>query len=87
MFFYVYILESRITGEWYFGFTKDLRRRLKEHNDGASFSTKSACPWRIIYYEASLDKRDAERREKYLKTTQGRRMIRRRLWYYIRTAP
>jgi putative endonuclease len=38
---------------------------------------------KLIYYEASLDRSDAFRREKYLKTTYGRRYIKGRLRGYF----
>lgn len=50
--FYVYILESIKNGELYTGYTKDLKKRLKEYNQGLSFATKRYKPWRCIYYEA-----------------------------------
>jgi putative endonuclease len=81
--FYNYILVSLKNGEFYTGFTDNLVRRLKEHNQGLNFSTKRYLPWKLIYYEACLDKDDALRREKYLKTTQGIRMVKRRLKEYI----
>lgn len=79
--FYVYVLEDE-TGELYIGSSNDLRRRLQEHNQGESFSTKGHR-WRCIYYEACLNERDARRREKYLKTTQGGRLLKRRLKEYL----
>lgn len=60
---------SLVNGDLYTGFTNDLKKRLKEHNQGLNFSTKRYMPWKIIYYEACLDKDDAVRRERYLKTT------------------
>ena len=80
--FYVYVLESP-DDELYTGYTKDLRKRVKEHNQGLNFSTKRYGPWKLIYYEASLNEADAKRREKYLKTTQGRRLMKRRLKEYL----
>ena len=74
MFYYVYCLESEGDKEHYFGYTNDLKRRIVEHNSKLNFSTKNK-KWYIIYYEACKDKDDAQRREKYLKTTQGRRMF------------
>lgn len=67
----------------YIGYTNDLRKRLKEHNQGFNKSTKPYTPWRIIYYEACLDEDDARRREDYLKKTQGQRLIKRRLKEYF----
>ena len=80
--FYVYILESE-TAEAYIGFTKNLRNRFVEHNRGVVFSTKRYMPWQLIYYEAFLNERDARRREKYLKTSQGRRMLKRKIKEYL----
>lgn len=81
--FYVYILESMKNSELYTGFTIDLRRRLEKHNHGLNLSTKSAAPWKVIYYEACIDKSDATRREQYFKTSQGRRLLKRRLKEYF----
>ncbi len=69
---YVYILLSQKDGKFYIGFTLDLKRRLKEHNDGKAQSTKSRRPLKLIYYEAHLSKVDADRREKYFKTSKGK---------------
>ena len=49
--FYVYCLESEKCDELYFGFTNDLKRRLKEHNQKLNFSTKRYAPWKLIYNE------------------------------------
>ncbi|MCC7004552.1 GIY-YIG nuclease family protein [Candidatus Nomurabacteria bacterium] len=81
--FYNYILQSQKNGEIYSGLTKDLKRRLTEHNRGLNLSTSRYKPWKIIYYEACVDKGDAVRRERYLKTTQGGRLIKRRLKNYL----
>ena len=81
--FYIYILQSQKNKELYIGYTADLKKRIKEHNQGLNFSTKRYMPWDIIYYEACLEESDAKRREKYLKTTQGWRLIRRRIKDYI----
>lgn len=81
--FYVYCLKSEICDELYMGYTNDLKRRLLEHNQGKNVSTKRYMPWAVIYYEACLVEGDAKRREKYLKTSQGRRMLKIRLKEYF----
>jgi len=81
--FYVYVVQSSQHDEFYTGYTVDLKRRIKEHNQGLNFSTKRYLPWMLIYYEACLEESDAKRREKYLKTTQGRRMLKRRIKDYL----
>ncbi len=65
------------------GYTTDLRKRLKEHNQGFDKSTKPYRPWKLIYYEACLNEDDAKRREHYLKTSQGQRLLKRRLKEYF----
>ena len=77
--FYNYVLKSDRNDEIYIGRTSDLKHRLWEHNKGLSPSTKRYVPWKIIYYEACLSESDSIRREGYLKTTQGRRLLRIRL--------
>ncbi|MFA4890361.1 MAG: GIY-YIG nuclease family protein [Candidatus Paceibacterota bacterium] len=81
--FYNYVLQSLKNGNLYIGYTTDLKRRLKEHNQGLSRSTKPYKPWKLIYYEACLNEKDAKRREGYLKKTQGQRLMRRRLKEYF----
>ena len=83
--YYVYLIKSKNTGELYYGFTSDLRRRMMEHNRGDSFSKKSAIPWEIIYYEAYLAEEDARNREKQLKRyAQGLGHLKNRLHYSLR---
>ena len=81
--FYVYCLESKKYDGHYFGYTKDLKHRFKEHNHKLNFSTKKYAPWKLIYYEACLNENDAKRRERYLKTSQGRRMMKARIKEYL----
>lgn len=81
--FYVYLLESIKNNNLYIGYTSDLRKRFKEHNQGLNFSTKPHRPWQLIYYEAYLNEQDAKRREKYLKTSQGSRLLKQMLKEYF----
>ncbi|HAO81367.1 MAG: GIY-YIG catalytic domain protein [Parcubacteria group bacterium GW2011_GWD2_43_10] len=83
MFYYVYVIQSVREGELYIGRTTDLRKRFSQHNRGSSPSTNRYTPWRPIYYEACLHRLDAERRERYLKTSQGRRLLKRRIKEYL----
>lgn len=82
MFFYTYVLKSGFDGESYIGYTRGLRRRLEEHWGSKSFATQYRLPMDLIYYEACLSEADAKQREKYLKTTAGRRFLAKRLRYF-----
>ena len=80
--FYTYILKSK-KDKFYIGFTNDLRKRFKEHNDGKSTYTRGRGPYDLIYYEACLEKEDARSRELYLKSGRGRRYINSRLKRFL----
>ena len=75
MFHYVYILQSQKNNSLYIGYTSDLKKRFKEHNLGESKATKPFIPYKLIFYEAFLNKTDAKNREIYLKGGYGRRTI------------
>jgi putative endonuclease len=64
--------------------TTDLRHRFREHQAGESFATKGRRLFSLIYYEACLSFADASNREKYFKTTGGRRSLAKRLRDYMR---
>jgi putative endonuclease len=80
---YTYILKSAKSSYWYTGFTNDLRKRFNEHNTGKSTYTKNRGPWKLIYYEACLNKEDARSRELYLKSGMGKRYLKKRLKRFL----
>ena len=84
--YYVYVLQSLRDGKFYKGITANLKKRIKEHNAGKNFSTAPRRPFRLIYYEAYLLKNDALAREKYLKTSMGKRVLKKQLKNFIRLA-
>lgn len=64
---YAYILRCA-DGTLYTGWTNDLQRRVKAHNDGAGGKyTRSRLPVELAYYEVYEDKRQAQRREYEIK--------------------
>jgi len=73
----------QIDKKFYIGFTKDLKLRFEQHNQGLVDSTKNRRPLHLIYYEACLSQDDATRREKYLKTHLGRQFLHKRLKSYL----
>ncbi|RJQ26536.1 GIY-YIG nuclease family protein [Candidatus Parcubacteria bacterium] len=78
MFYYVYILKL-INNKLYTGSSGNLRSRIKQHKDGKCKSTMRFRPVELIHYEAYIEKGDALRREKFLKTTEGKRLLRQQL--------
>ena len=81
---YVYVLESSKNGQWYIGYTPDtVFDRLGKHNAGIVPSTKPFLPWKVIYYEAYLESKDATGREKFLKSGAGRNFLKKQLHHYL----
>ncbi len=66
-------------GNYYVGYTKDLKARLLEHRTGRVKSTKQRRPFKIVYYEVSFNHESAVKRERYLKSTYGHRYLKNRL--------
>jgi len=81
--YYVYVLRSLKDGNFYVGYTHDLRKRVSQHNAGEVISTKWRVPFSLIYYEACRNKTDALHREIYLKTAYGKRYLKKRLKNYF----
>jgi putative endonuclease len=81
--YYTYILRNMKNGQWYTGYTNDLRKRVAEHGSGKSKYTKHRGPYELIYYEACRNEDDAFAREKYLKSTVGKRYVRNRIKRFL----
>ena len=81
--YYTYVLQSMEDKTFYTGFTRNLKLRFEQHNQGQVESTKGRGPFKLIYYEACVDQADAVRREKYLKTYHGKMYLKKRLKSYL----
>lgn len=78
---YVYLIESTAAPTHrYTGATRDLKRRLQEHNAGKSPHTSKFRPWRLVTYVAFSDHAKAESFERYLKSGSGHAFANKRLW-------
>lgn len=73
--FHVYVLHSEKDAGLYIGYTTNIKNRLNEHNEGSVISTKARRPLHLIFLETYLNKADAVRRERYLKTAIGKKML------------
>ena len=82
-FHYVYVLRSSKDGNFYVGYSSDLKRRINQHESGKVPSTADRRPLELVYYEACRTQADATKREKYLKTAWGKRYIKGRLANYL----
>ena len=85
--FYVYVLRSESDLGFYIGFSTNLRQRISEHKRSLALATAHRGPWKLIYYEAYLERDDALGREHYLKSGGGRRFLKTQLRGYLRKFP
>jgi putative endonuclease len=71
--YYIYLIQNKGNKSFYYGYSADLRRRLREHNESGD--------WELIYYEAYRSEEDARKRERKLKDYgQSRTHLKRRLF-------
>ena len=82
-YYFVYVLESKQDQSWYIGFSTNIKDRLQAHNSGKNLSTRSKRPWKIIYFEGYLDKRDALGREKFLKSGSGHTYLKKQMKNFL----
>ena len=78
--YFVYALQSLVDSHLYIGISKNVEKRLLEHNGGTVKSTKSRRPFKIIFVEEVADRKAARIREKQLKSGCGREFLKK---YYI----
>ncbi|MDH5669759.1 MAG: GIY-YIG nuclease family protein [Nitrospira sp.] len=73
--YHLYILLNKAGTRTYTGVSDDVDRRLKEHNDGNVPSSRPYRPYRVIYTQTFTTLREARQKERYYKSTTGRRRI------------
>ena len=71
----VYAIKSLIDNRIYVGMTLNLDKRLAEHNQGRTKSTKGFRPWELIFKEEVKTRNDARNLEKYYKSGCGKEIL------------
>ena len=66
--YYVYMIKSiDCKSKTYVGWTNDIKKRLISHNSGKGAKSTRGKIWHLIYYEIFKSKKEAMKREYYLK--------------------
>ncbi|MFH1227961.1 MAG: GIY-YIG nuclease family protein [Planctomycetota bacterium] len=73
--YYVYVIQSERDKRYYIGYTSNLEKRLNSHNTGLQRWTRSRGPWKLVYSEYFINKRDAIIRERGLKNKKSHKAI------------
>ena len=74
--YFVYAIKSKKRNYIYVGLTNNIQRRFSDHNKGYNRTTKPYRPFKLIYLETFDTRIEARQKEKYLKTTTGKRFLR-----------
>ena len=74
-YYYVYAIKSDVDDRIYVGISENPERRLTEHNNSRTKSTKGYKPWKLIYKEELSSRSEARRREVYLKSGCGKEFL------------
>ena len=79
--YYVYTLKSKKNGNHYTGYTKDLNRRIVEHNTNKNRKqfTSNNGPWELVSFDIFATKVEAMQHERFLKTGKGREFLKSKL--------
>jgi len=77
--YYAYVLKSKDHEYFYKGHCNDLQKRLQQHNSGLTKSIKPYIPFSIYYFEEFETEMEAIAREKYFKSSAGRRFLKNKL--------
>ena len=77
--FYAYVIKSINHDFFYKGHCEDLDVRLEQHNSGQTNSIKPYIPFKMIYFEEFDTREEAITREKYFKSSAGRRYLKKKL--------
>lgn len=69
--YYIYILQSLKDQSHYKGYTTDLKKQFKKHNEGGQKYSSQKKPFSLVWYCAFREKSKATTFERYLKHGSG----------------
>jgi putative endonuclease len=76
---YAYVIKSLNHDFFYKGHCEDLKERLQQHNSGMTESIRPYIPFELVYKEEFKTREEAVIREKYFKSSAGRRYLKNRM--------
>ena len=77
--FYAYVIKSLNHDFYYKGHCENLEERMKQHNSGMTESIRPYIPFKLMYKEEFETREQAVIREKYFKSSAGRRYLKGKL--------
>lgn len=83
--YYTYVISNKFSQKFYIGQTNNLKKRLQRHNQNlptrkTSFTRRLKGVWKLVYQEMYNTRKEAIKREKELKSYQGRKFIKNKIF-------
>ncbi len=73
--YHIYVLSNKLKTRTYTGVAVDVDKRLKEHNNGEVVSSRAYLPYEVIHVEVYDTLKEARQKERFYKSTTGRRKL------------
>ena len=77
--FYTYVIKSLNRDYYYKGHCENIEERLLQHNAGMTESIRPYIPFQLVYKEEFDTREKAIAREKYFKSSAGRRYLKNKI--------
>lgn len=78
--YYLYVLLSERKRRTYTGVSNNIEKRLEDHNAGKVKSSRSHRPYKVIHHEQFDTLTEARQKERFYKSTTGRRRLKEMLF-------
>ena len=75
--YFLYILKSKSADKFYIGISQNPKQRLEYHNSLEKGFTSRYRPWKIIFTQKFITKKDAAKAERKIKSWKSKIMIQR----------
>ena len=77
--FYSYVVYSRETGDFYYGYTDDLEKAIQMHDSNLIPPTKGKGPWVLMFSESYDNRMRAIRQASFYRSVKGQRFLKKML--------
>jgi len=77
--YYSYVIYSRESGVFYYGYFEDLEKVLEMHNEDQIAPTKGKGPWVLLFSEVYDNRMRAIRQTSFYRSVKGQRFLKSKL--------
>ena len=85
--FFAYVLKSVEHEYYYKGHCHDIEKRILQHNSGMTESIRPYLPFVLVYFENFETEIEAIKREKFFKSSAGRRFLKTKIGLVVQCPP